>query len=717
MVFGNLLEKGKIQTKIILIVMPLIMGTVSLAVVNAIAGSMLNARLHGTNAGIVTLGGYKQTYEKMAGFLEKSDQANRDAVKRLLGEQVLQLEKNMVLASSPQELADLREARTVTIFMQAKIYQLWVLQLGEDSARRAINDGLKTLLQVKANLLGQVTMIGEASPTDVKKTAQLRQKTEGTLLELRLSVADFFAQPDDANLQKFQGRIKGTNFYISQYQPLATLRPGITGLVAQSSVLMREFDHQASALVRVSAERRRSYGAISADINQAWESIVRFADRQREGAATVQAQAQALSLFASVIALVVGIAAGVLLIFALKTPIQALTRLMMKLAGGDLSIDVTGTHRKDEIGEMARALKIFRENAQKKLAAEREAGEARTLAAEQQLTVQAEKQEDAETTRNAVQALAFGLRQVAEGDLAVRLQQPFKQELDQLRLNFNLSMERLGATLKEANNKATLISHDMLDLQADTDDLAKRTEQQAASVEETSAALNEIVTVAVTGSQLATDVSQAAQLANEQIRKSGEVVGQAVDAMNQIEKSSLKITTIADMIEGIAFQTNLLALNAGVEAARAGDSGKGFAVVAHEVRELAQKTGASVLEIRKLVSESRKNVVHGAELVKAAQDRLNEIMGSISSIARNIDSIANGAKSQNASIQETSAAVELIDKITQQNGIMVEATNRIVKSVAVEAEDLHKLLYQFRLRDDEGPTTTERVGLAVAYAN
>jgi methyl-accepting chemotaxis protein len=713
MVFGNLLEKGRIQTKIILIVMPLLMGMVSLAVVNSVAGSMLNDRLHGTNAGIVTLGGYKQTYEKMAGFLEKSDQVNRNAVKRLLGEQVLQLEKNMVLASSPQELADLRGARTVTTFMQAKIYQLWVLQLGEDSARRAINDGLKTLLQIRANVLGQVTMIGEASPSDVKKAAQLSQKMEGALLELRLSAADFLAQPDDTNLQKFQGRIKGASFYLSQYQPLSALRPGITGLVARSSVLMRDFDHQANALVRVAADRRRSYAAITADINQAWESIVRFADQQREGAAIVQSQAQTLSLVASIIAVLVGIAAGILLIFALKTPIQRLTQLMMKLAGGDLSIDVTGTHRKDEIGEMARALKIFRENARKKLAAEHEAGEARTLAAEQQLTVQAEKQEDAETTRNAVQALAFGLRQVAEGDLAVRLKQPFKQELDQLRLDFNLSMEKLGATLKEANDKATLISQDMLDLQADTDDLAKRTEQQAASVEETSAALNEIVTVAVTGSQLATDVSQAAQRANEQIRKSGEVVVQAVDAMSQIEKSSLKITTIADMIEGIAFQTNLLALNAGVEAARAGESGKGFAVVAHEVRELAQKTGTSVLEIRNLVSESRKNVVHGAQLVKAAQERLHEIMGSVSLIATNIDSIAQGAKSQNASIRETNAAVGLIDKITQQNGIMVEATNRIVKSVAVEAKDLHRLLHQFHLRD-EGATTTERLGCAVA---
>jgi len=714
MVFGNLLEKGRIQTKIILIIMPLLLGMVSLAVVNAIAGSMLDDRLHGTNAGIITLGGYKQTYEKMAGFLEKSDQTNRDAVKRLLGEQVLQLEKNMVLASSPQELADLREARTVTIFMQAKIYQLWVLQLGEDSARRAISDGLKTLLQIKANVLGQVTMIGEASPTDVKKTALLSQKMEGALLELRVAAADFVAKPNDANLQMFQGRIKGASFYLSQYKPLATLRPGITGLVAQSSVLMRDFDHEASALVRVAADRRRSYGAISSDINQAWEAIVRFADRQREGAATVQAQAQTLSLMASVIALVVGIAAGVLLIFALKTPIQALTRLMIKLAGGDLSIDVTGTHRKDEIGEMARALKIFRENAQKKLAAEHDAGEVRMLAAEQQLTVQAEKQEDADTTRYAVQALAFGLHQVAEGDLAVRLQQPFKRELDQLRLDFNLSMERLGATLKEANDKATIISRDMLDLQVNTDDLARRTEQQAASVEETSAALNEIVTVAATGSQLAVDVSQAAQRANEQIRRSGEVVVQAVDAMTQIEKSSLKITTIADLIEGIAFQTNLLALNAGVEAARAGESGKGFAVVAHEVRELAQKTGASVLEIRNLVSESRKNVVHGAELVKAAQDRLHEIKGSVSLIATNIDSIAQGAKSQNASIRETNAAVGLIDNITQQNGIMVEATNRIVKSVALEAKDLHELLNQFRIGDESRGTTQRRLLRATA---
>lgn len=715
MTFSKLLEKGQIQTKIAVIIVPLLIGIISLSVVNLIAGSMLNSRLDGTNAGIVTLGGYKQTYEKMGAFLDNSDQGNRDTVKRLLSDQVLQLEESMKLASSPQELADLREARTVTIGMQAKIFQLWVLDLGEGSTRRLINDGLKTLLQTKANMLAQVTMIGETSPAEVKKAVQLNQKMEGALLELRLAAADLLARPDDDNRQKFQGRIKGAGFYLSQYQPLSTLRPGISGLVTQSNALMQEFDYQASALVRVASDRRRAYGSIAADINRAWESIVRFAQLQREGAAAVQSKAQALSMAASVIAVLVGIVAGALLIFALKKPIQTLTQLMRKLAGGDLTIDVIGTHRRDEIGEMARALEVFRENAQRKIEAEWEAGEARALAAEQQRVVQLEKQEDAESTRHAVQSLAFGLGRLAEGDLTVRLETSFKKELDQLRVDFNTSMDRLGATLKQANDKAKLISQDMLDLQADTDNLARRTEQQAASVEETSAALNEIVSVALNGSQLAADVSVAAQRANEQIWRSSEVVVQAVNAMSEIERSSIQISTIADMIEGIAFQTNLLALNAGVEAARAGESGKGFAVVAHEVRELAQRTGKSVLEIRKLISEARKNVENGVGLVRATQETLDQILSGVSSIAQNISSIASGTISQNASIQETNAAVGLIDKITQQNGIMVEATNRIVKTVAVQAEDLHRLLYDFRLRDDvDGYTNTGLLRITAA---
>jgi methyl-accepting chemotaxis protein len=220
------------------------------------------------------------------------------------------------------------------------------------------------------------------------------------------------------------------------------------------------------------------------------------------------------------------------------------------------------------------------------------------------------------------------------------------------------------------------------------DDLAKRTEQQAASLEETAAALDEITANVSNSSKRAEEARTVTIKANESARHSGIVVANAVDAMGKIERSSSQISSIISVIDEIAFQTNLLALNAGVEAARAGEAGKGFAVVAQEVRELAQRSAKAAKEIKDLIRNSSVDVESGVKLVSETGDILKTIEGYIVTINQHMDSIATSAREQAVGLSEVNTAVNQMDQVTQQNAAMVEEANAAGATLASEAARL-----------------------------
>ena len=205
-----------------------------------------------------------------------------------------------------------------------------------------------------------------------------------------------------------------------------------------------------------------------------------------------------------------------------------------------------------------------------------------------------EKSEAERQARNAEQeealsALDASLTRLAGGDLTAGISKPLAPQFEGLRSNFNSAIAKLDDTLGAIVNSGELVHA--------TDDMAKRTEQQAASLEETAAAVEEITTISREAAGRAEEARRVVRSATEEAERSGEVVEQAVGAMSAIQDSSGRITQIIGVIDQISFQTNLLALNAGVEAARAGEAGKGFAVVAQEVRELAQETAEAAKAI------------------------------------------------------------------------------------------------------------------------
>ena len=326
-----------------------------------------------------------------------------------------------------------------------------------------------------------------------------------------------------------------------------------------------------------------------------------------------------------------------------------------------------------------------------------EAEEARASKERDQHERTAAKAEETRQMQAAVAELATGLNRLAEGDLTVSLSQPFVGELDRLRVDFNLSVEKLSEILRQIQGSAISMDESAGEIRSASNDLLKRTEQQAAALVETSGAFEDVATSVRLASTKAEEASRIAATASTSTSRSRGVVTNAVQAMNRIQEASNEISQITDLIDGITFQTNLLALNAGVEAARAGEAGKGFAVVAQEVRALAQRASGAATDIRRLIEKSGAEVDQGVNLVNAAGESLEEISVQVALINDTIGAIAAASRTQAESLGEIKASVNQIDKITQMNAAMVEENTAVTHRLAGEASGLSELVRQFRL--------------------
>jgi len=433
-------------------------------------------------------------------------------------------------------------------------------------------------------------------------------------------------------------------------------------------------------------------------------------------------------LTTAAVSIMLGVAVSTLIARrGIVNPIRLLTENMNRIAKGELGDTIPGTTRGDEIGEMARALEIFRANRlQMQEMEEQEAAltrQSKDLQASissivasaaagnfsQRITKayeDADLQRFAASVNELVANVDLGVTEVrrvvaalSASDLTQDMRGSFQGAFAELQTNVNQAMATLREAMQSIRGASGTITDNSGELSAAANQLARRTEQQAAALEETAAALEEITTTVRTSTDRAHEASQMVEQTRASAGKSGDIVRSAIDAMGRIEQSSQKISQIISVIDEIAFQTNLLALNAGVEAARAGEAGRGFAVVAQEVRELAQRSANAAREIKSLINTSADEVKGGVSLVLSTGEALNEIVGLVDHVNGHVASIARAAQEQSLALAEINTSVNHMDQMTQQNAAMVEETTAASQVLANESRQLLVQLERFNLDD------------------
>nr|WP_305800526.1 methyl-accepting chemotaxis protein [Shinella sp. XGS7] len=286
------------------------------------------------------------------------------------------------------------------------------------------------------------------------------------------------------------------------------------------------------------------------------------------------------------------------------------------------------------------------------------------------------------------------------GDLTQRLPASGRDEIGRIAQSFNTFAEKIQHIMLDVRSATGSITTASSEIALGAQDLSSRTEQTASNLQQAASSMEQLTGTVRQTADAAQTANQLASSASSAAAKGGQVVGQVVSTMDEINTSSKKINDIIGVIDGIAFQTNILALNAAVEAARAGEQGRGFAVVASEVRSLAQRSAEAAKEIKTLIGASVDKVETGSRLVQEAGASMDEIVASVQRVSDIIGEISAASAEQSDGIGQVNGAVVQLDQMTQQNAALVEESAAAAESLKDQAHKLNEVISVFRLGHD-----------------
>ncbi|MCD2325108.1 methyl-accepting chemotaxis protein [Sphingomonas sp. IC-56] len=400
-----------------------------------------------------------------------------------------------------------------------------------------------------------------------------------------------------------------------------------------------------------------------------------------QGSAALTAQISSASssmLLMSVIGTIAVLGVGLWLIRrTISMPVKQLSDTMRALAAGNNRVDVAGTDRRDEIGDMAKAVLVFREGA---VAKEKADIEKTAADAEQKLVVD---------------TLAAALGQMSQGDLTGDIRTEFTGGYAELKTNFNGALSSLRTLIGSVTESAAAIRTGSGEIAQASEDLARRTEANAASLEETSAAVTQMDGRLKATADAANRTVVRADGAISTVEGGRTIADEAVQAMARVADGAKGIDSVIEGLDKIAFQTRVLAMNAAVEAGRAGEAGRGFAVVADLVSALAMRSEEEAARARDQLTATQTDIVSAVEMVQKVDGALANISGDVAEVHSLLGQMAADNQAQSTAITQISVAIGTMDQSTQQNAAMVEETSAAARNLSSEVSALAEQAAKF----------------------